>query len=370
MHDYIRWSLGEGKISFWDDVWLGANPIRSLCVPGNDPPQSQAVVSYWHEHAWDEDMLQSLSFRFGVPPDVIDQIRATPIELGAKDVRRWSLTSHGEFSVTSAWESIRTRLPKKEIFWLIWNQGLTPAISVFIWRLLFGRLPVDEKLQRRGFELASRCQCCRSPSVESLSHVTHHLHVLVLAGKITSTHWRGCSPLVDFMPFSPRQRVLRSLMVLWHPPNAPWVKLNTDGAFSTSTMEAGEGGVVRGPDGGLLRAFCAPIAVSLSFEAELLALIRGFEMAMELSTHIWIELDSAALVTLLSSGQLDAADFRHHMALIRSMTAQRHVRFSHIYREGNRAADFLAGRGVQTPAFTYYDPTSAPRFLQVLVRMD
>ncbi|XP_041999808.1 uncharacterized protein LOC121749290 [Salvia splendens] len=159
--------------------------------------------------------------------------------------------------------------------------------------------------------------------------------MLVLAGKITPIHWRGCSPSVDFMPSSPRQRVLRSLMVLWHPPDAPWVKLNIDGAFSTSTMEVGEGGLVRGSDGGLLRAFCAPIAASSSFEAELLALIRGFEMTMELSTHIWIELDSSALVTLLSSGQLGAAEFRHHMALIRSMTSQRHVRFSHIYREGN-----------------------------------
>ncbi|XP_042012328.1 uncharacterized protein LOC121760769 [Salvia splendens] len=134
-------------------------------------------------------------------------------------------------------------------------------------------------------------------------------------------------------------------MVLWHPPDAPWVKLNTDGAFSTSTLAAGEGGLVRGSDGGLLRAFCAPIAASSSFEAELLALIRDLEMAMELSTHIWIELDSAALVRLLSSRHFGSADFRHHMALIRSMTAQRHVRFSHIYREGNRAADFLAGRG-------------------------
>ncbi|XP_042025159.1 uncharacterized protein LOC121772213 [Salvia splendens] len=134
-------------------------------------------------------------------------------------------------------------------------------------------------------------------------------------------------------------------MVLWHPPDAPWVKLNTDGAFSTSTLEAGDGGLVRGSDGGLLWAFCSPIAASSSFEAELLALIQGLEMAMELSTHIWIELDSGALVTLLSSGQLGSADLRHHMALIRSMTAQRHVRFSHIYREGNRAADSLAGRG-------------------------
>ncbi|XP_042019030.1 uncharacterized protein LOC121766862 [Salvia splendens] len=121
---------------------------------------------------------------------------------------------------------------------------------------------------------------------------------------------------------------------------------------------------------GLLRAFCALVAASSSFKAELLALIRGLAMAMKLSTHIWIKLDSAALVSLLSSGHLGAADIRHHMALIRSMTSQRHVRFSHIYREGNRAVDFLAAKGAQTPDLTYFDPISAPRYLKALVRMD
>ncbi|XP_042065455.1 uncharacterized protein LOC121808966 [Salvia splendens] len=134
-------------------------------------------------------------------------------------------------------------------------------------------------------------------------------------------------------------------MVLWHPPDAPWVKLDTNGAFSILTLEAGEGRLVRGSDGGLLGAFCSPVGASSSFEAELMALIRGLEMAMEFSTHIWIELDSAALVTLLSSRQLGSADLRQHMALILSLTSQRHVRFSHIYREGNRDANFLAGRG-------------------------
>ena len=119
-----------------------------------------------------------------------------------------------------------------------------------------------------------------------------------------------------------------------------------DGVFSSATLKAGEGGLVRGADGGLLLAFCSPVDASSSFEAELMALIRGLEMAMEFSTHIWIEIDSAALVKLLSTGQPGSADFRHHMALIRRMTSQRQVRFSHIYREGNRAADFLAGRGI------------------------
>ena len=100
-----------------------------------------------------------------------------------------------------------------------------------------------------------------------IGQVTHHLHIFVLAGRINPIHWRGCSPSVDFMPSSPRQRVLRSLMVLWHPSDAPWVKLNIDGAFSISTLEAGGGGLIHGSDGGLLRAFCAPVATLSSFKA-------------------------------------------------------------------------------------------------------
>ncbi|XP_042067036.1 uncharacterized protein LOC121810304 [Salvia splendens] len=226
---YFWGTVGEKRKLHWIS-W------RQICLPCDEGCLDirrfrEVAVAFgfklwWRLLAQDSLWAQFMTQKFGVPLDVIDQIKATPIELGAKDVRRWSLTSHGEFSVTSAWESIRTRLPKREIFGLIWNQGLTPTMSVFIWRLLFGRMLVDEKLQRRGIELASR------------------------------------------------QRVLRSLMVLWHPPDAPWVKLNTDGAFSTSTLAAGEGGLVRGSDGGLLRAFCAPIAASSSFEAELLAMIR------------------------------------------------------------------------------------------------
>ncbi|KAL1551887.1 hypothetical protein AAHA92_19675 [Salvia divinorum] len=93
--------------------------------------------------------------------------------------------------------------------------------------------------------------------------VIHQLRTLVAAGVLVPLHWRGCTPDVDFMPFAPpRRRVLRSLSVLWHPPDAPWVKLNTDGAYSTSTGQAGGGGLVRGSDGSLLGAFCTPLVAA------------------------------------------------------------------------------------------------------------
>ena len=81
-------------------------------------------------------------------------------------------------------------------------------------------------------------------------------------------------------------------------------------------------------------------------------------------------MDAAAVVAVFTLGRGGAADVRHHMARIRTLLSQLQVRFSHIHREGNRAADFLAGRGDQTPAMIFYDADTAPRYLKSLVRMD
>ena len=106
------------------------------------------------------------------------------------------------------------------------------------------------------------------------------------------------------------------------------MKLNTDRAFSTSALEVGGGGIDHCPNGGLLGAFSTPLSATSSFDAKLLALIQGFSLAMEYASHIWIEIDSAAFVSTLSSGQFDDANFKHSMVMLRSMTSQREVRFS------------------------------------------
>ncbi|XP_042038362.1 uncharacterized protein LOC121784263 [Salvia splendens] len=347
-----KWSLGEGKISFWDDVWVGDRPLRTYCQPGTAFPPNK-VSCFLRDGAWHDDKLHELLVRYALPAHVLDVIRAVPIEVGGRDVMRWSLTGDGEFSTASAWELIQTRSPRHFDIRMVWNAGLTPTTSVFIWRLLLQKIPVDCHVQSH------------------VGEVVHQLRTLVAAGVLVPLHWRGCTLAVDFMPMAPtRRRVLRSLSVLWHPPYAPWVKLNTDGAFSTSTGQAGGRGVVRGSDGSLLRAFCTPLVAASGFEAELLALLHGLRMAMEFTSQVWVELDAAAVVAVFTSDRRGAADVRHHMVSIRLLLSQLQTRFSHIHREGNRAADFLAGRGVQTPALTFFDADTAPRYLKALVRMD
>ncbi|XP_041990271.1 uncharacterized protein LOC121741533 isoform X2 [Salvia splendens] len=175
----------------------------------------------------------------------------------------------------------------------------------------------------------------------------------------------------DFMLPNPlRPRIMRSLLVQWQPPDHPWVKLNTDGSFAAGSGQAGGGGLVRDSDGMLLGAFCTPLAATSGFEAELLALCQGLLMAKEQGDHVWIELDAAAIVTMLKSGKQGPTALRHTIVQIRLLLRQIQYKITHIPREGNRAADFLASRGTQTSDLTVYDHISAPPILKALVRMD
>ncbi|KAL1549169.1 hypothetical protein AAHA92_17303 [Salvia divinorum] len=45
-------------------------------------------------------------------------------------------------------------------------------MSIFLWRLISNRIPVDVKLQWRKIELASKCYCCSErPNIEYLQHL-------------------------------------------------------------------------------------------------------------------------------------------------------------------------------------------------------
>ncbi|KAH6767468.1 hypothetical protein C2S52_018451 [Perilla frutescens var. hirtella] len=303
--EHIRWTLGVSEVSFWDDVWYDDFPLSAFCPATVFDHMS--VDWYFDGESWSMPRLM-----------------------------RWNLTSTGEFSLTSVWDQIR--------------------------------VPVDVCLQSRRTHLTSRCHCCDDPHVESLEHrncrkhrgdpflvshivwqVQRHLRLLVSAGKLIHQHWLGCYPQVPFMPVSdPVPRSLQSRMVSWRPPEALWVKFNTDGSYSTDLqMAAGGGGMVRDYTGSLLAGFCVPLRAASSFDAEFQALLHGLRLAMQYSDHIWIEMDAASLVSVLQSGRSGSAITRHTLTSIRMLCRRRHVWFSHIHREGNRAADFLTGRGLR-----------------------
>ncbi|XP_073023571.1 uncharacterized protein [Primulina eburnea] len=170
----IRWRVGLGDVFFWDDTWFGDVPLSSRCVVRGG--RDVRVSHFLSEGSWDFDCLCAV-----VAPSVAEEIVLIPVLSGDPDLARWIHSSDGAFSVRSAWELIRQRAPSSDIFRPCWGSWLRPTMSFFLWRFWHQWLPVDEVLQRRGFALASRCQCCdmsetfthifiRSPVARSVWH--------------------------------------------------------------------------------------------------------------------------------------------------------------------------------------------------------
>lgn len=153
----LFWRLGVGDVSFWYDHWIGDGPLAdSVSVRRL---ASALVQWFWSDGIWDRAKLLRV-----VSPEVVDRICLVPIRVASLDLIRWKSSSDGKFSFASVWASIRLQHPPCPILSLFWTPCLTPTTSIFLWRLVLNRLPVDQKLQSRGISLASKCWCCPNQS--------------------------------------------------------------------------------------------------------------------------------------------------------------------------------------------------------------
>ncbi|XP_073133552.1 uncharacterized protein [Henckelia pumila] len=93
----IRWRIGLGDVSFWDDTWLGDAPLTSRCDVRGD--QCVRVSSFLLEGDWDFDLLCAV-----VAPSVAEEIVQIPVLVDEPDAAIWIHSTDGAFSVRSSWE--------------------------------------------------------------------------------------------------------------------------------------------------------------------------------------------------------------------------------------------------------------------------
>ncbi|KAL6187555.1 hypothetical protein ACLB2K_038953 [Fragaria x ananassa] len=122
--------------------------------------------------------------------------------------------------------------------------------------------------------------------------------------------------------------------VNWHPPLFGWVKVNTDGAWRSSSGQAGYGGLFRDFRGGVLGAFCSNFNMVSSVAAEVMAVIKAIELAwMRDWKHVWLEVDSSLVINFLRSPHLVPWQLRVEWGNCLHRISQMHFRSSHIFRE-------------------------------------
>lgn len=129
------------------------------------------------------------------------------------------------------------------------------------------------------------------------------------------------------------------------------VILFSDGASKGNPGDAGIGVVISTEDGKMLRELAEYIGKTTNNVAEYTALIRGLEEAAKLgATVVEISTDSELMARQLSGVYKVKSEnlkplFQTAMQLLRCF---KHVSISHVVREFNKRADFLANEGVKS----------------------
>ena len=151
----------------------------------------------------------------------------------------------------------------------------------------------------------------------------------------------------------------------WIRPALGWVKLNTDGSFSTDNGLAGCGGFIRGSDGQWIMGFAKSIIVSSSIAVELWALREGLSLCMEMHLQaVEVELDASAAISLVSSTCSTNGDLSGLLDDCREMLLRMpQAKVSHCYREANCCANALARIGANSPSVCTRFVTPRPQLI-------
>lgn len=139
-----------------------------------------------------------------------------------------------------------------------------------------------------------------------------------------------------------------AMKVRWEKPETGWTKLNYDGSCKYKTGKSSIGGIFRDDRAGFVLGYAESIGQSNSTIAEVAALVRGLEIALDNGwTQVWLEGDSKSVVDIIAhKREARCKRVQNHVERINIIIPQiEKYLLTHTYREGNRAADKFAQMG-------------------------
>ncbi|CAN1789669.1 Putative ribonuclease H protein At1g65750 [Linum perenne] len=305
------------------------------------------------------------------------------------------------------------------LFSKIWKWDGPYRIKLFLWLALHERLMTNVERVRRHLVDSSICPRCGARA-ETVCHVLRDCPIAIgvwreLGFDTTRSSWRGSvadwfsnvlwgdrgtlfgvalwmiwksrneSIFTDSNPTPPQiaQRSLRWYeavseaferdarcfgdrglkhweFVAWEPGPVDMVIINTDGSYSPGRNRAAAGGIIRNYEGRGLVAFTMNLGHCSITRAEIRGAITGLELAWDYGfRNVELQLDSQAAISLLSSSAVpdhqQAAEVIHFQNLCRR---DWRISIRHVFREANKAADFLASQGYEFPFGTHLFPLS------------
>ena len=147
--------------------------------------------------------------------------------------------------------------------------------------------------------------------------------------------------------------------------------MNTDGSSLGNPGSSGVGGIIRNDRGHLVHAFSSHIDFGSNNRAELLALLQGLKACKHLGIHlVEIELDSQVVISWWNRRRCGVWYLEDFWEDILDITNSMVCVFRHVYREGNKVADWLAKRGAAGHHSVWNVIGDMPRIPRGLIRLD
>ncbi|XP_060195017.1 uncharacterized protein LOC132624223 [Lycium barbarum] len=122
----IWWQMKNGSSSFWFENWTKLGALYYVITESNFDAEVE-VKEYVAGDRWNLERLYEV-----LPEEVVNHIQQhikVPLELEGDDKAWWQLTKNGLFTVKSAWDYMRQREEKREVFNFIWEKGVPIKIS-------------------------------------------------------------------------------------------------------------------------------------------------------------------------------------------------------------------------------------------------
>lgn len=159
--------------------------------------------------------------------------------------------------------------------------------------------------------------------------------------------------------------------ISWSKPTQGRFKLNTDGSSMGNPGISGGGGVIWDVQGSVLLAFSMNLGHGDSNRAELRALLEGVRRCKQLHMNsVDIETDSKVILSWLQKTKCRIWYLKDYWEELQELLQTMDVRFSHIFREGNAVADWLARWGAREGDAEWRNACDFPSLLWGLVRID
>ena len=151
--------------------------------------------------------------------------------------------------------------------------------------------------------------------------------------------------------------------VIWQPPKIGWFKVNIDGAALGSPGPAAGGGIFRNHLGDFIGGFSVSLGSTLAFRAELIATMYAIELSFRYGWRsLWLESDSELVVRAFATPSVVPWDLRNRWQNCLSILPSMRFYVTHIFREGNICADWLAKYGLSQNGLLWLSSIPAPLF--------